>query len=64
MLSKSMQYSLIICNYGADDNDTDAVDDDEDDDEGEDDAVENTSGKYRINPTSPLCGDPLSRQSF
>ena len=63
MLSKSMQYSLMICNYG-DDDDADAVNDDEDDDEGEDNAVENTSGKYRINPISPLCGDPLSRQSF
>ena len=47
----------MICNYG-DDDDADAVNDDEDDDEGEDNAVENTSGKYRINPISTLCDDP------
>ena len=47
MLSKSMQYSLMICNYG-----------DEDDDEGEDNAVDNDSGKFRFNPISPLSGDP------
>ena len=62
MLSKSMQYSLMICNYD-DDDDADAVDEDDDDDEGEEDVVKQLQVNTELTQYHHY-DDPWSCQSF